>query len=114
MLKWYVHTKPLSVNKAWKGVRYKTDAYKAYETIVLLRLPRIIVPEPPFKLTLEFGFSNKASDFDNGVKCFVDILQKKYGFNDRDIYEALIRKKIVPKGKEYVSFSLEHFNPQTT
>jgi Holliday junction resolvase RusA-like endonuclease len=113
MLKWYVHTKPISVNKAWQGRRYKTDAYKAYETIMLLQLPRIIVPEPPFKLTLVFGFSNKASDFDNPVKPLVDILQKKYGFNDKDIYEAVIHKKIVPKGKEYVCFSLEHLTPQS-
>lgn len=108
-----LHIKPLSVNEAWQGRRYKTVIYKNYETALLLMLRKNKVPEPPFKLTLEFGFSNKASDFDNGIKPFVDILQKKYGFNDKDIYEAVIRKKIVPKGKEYVSFSLEHFNPQT-
>ncbi len=107
-----IQIKPLSVNEAWQGRRYKTDKYKAYEIFLHLRLPFMLLPQPPFKLTLEFGFSNKASDFDNGIKIFVDILQKKYGFNDKDIYEALIRKKIVPKGKEYVSFSLEHFNPQ--
>lgn len=103
--------KPLSVNCAWQGVRYKTPAYKNYEGVMLAFLPKMEVPEPPFKLTLEFGFSNKASDFDNPTKPLVDILQKKYGFNDKDIYEAVIRKKIVPKGKEYVCFSLEHLNP---
>ena len=26
-----IEIKPLSVNTAWKGRRFKTDAYKAYE-----------------------------------------------------------------------------------
>lgn len=35
----------------------------------------------------------------------VDILQKKYGFNDRDIYELHIKKTIVPKGNEYIQIN---------
>jgi len=100
--------KPLSVNDAWQGRRFKTDAYKNYEGVMLAYLPKLKLPEPPFKLTLEFGFSSNASDFDNPVKPFVDILQKKYGFNDKDIHMAVISKKIVPKGSEYTSFLIEH------
>ncbi len=82
-----VNIKPLSVNCAWQGKRFKTPAYKTYEKAVLLMLPkRIELPEPPFALKLEFGFSSKLADIDNGVKPFVDILQKKYGINDKDIY----------------------------
>jgi len=103
-----VGIKPLSVNDAWQGRRFKTDAYKNYEGVMLAYLPKLNLPEPPFKLTLEFGFSSNASDFDNPIKPFVDILQKKYKFNDKDIHQAVISKKIVPKGSEYTSFLIEH------
>lgn len=98
--------KPLSVNEAWKGRRFKTDKYTRYEQAVLLLLPKIKLPEPPFKLSLVFGFSNLASDIDNPVKNFVDCLQKKYGFNDKLITELHIRKELVRKGSEYIQFEI--------
>lgn len=99
--------KPLSVNACWQGRRFKTSAYKAYENELLCTLPQKKLPKPPYRVYFEFGFSNKASDWDNPVKIFQDILQKKYGFNDKDIYEAFIKKVIVSKGAEYISFSME-------
>ena len=63
-----VNIKPLSVNRAWQGRRYKTDAYEAYEMEMLLRLPAGRLPEPPYRVFYEFGFSNKLSDYDNPVK----------------------------------------------
>ena len=50
--------KPLSVNDAWQGKRFKTDTYKAYEKQVLLMLPKIEIPEGPLTINLEFGFSS--------------------------------------------------------
>lgn len=96
----------MSVNKAWQGKRFKTKEYKNYETKLLLLLPKIKIPEPPYKIVYEFGFSSKLSDIDNPQKLIGDILQKKYGFNDRDIYELHSYKKIVPKGQEYFTFEL--------
>jgi len=97
--------KPLSVNKAWKGMRYKTGDYKAYEAITLAILPKDIeMPSGKLKLSLTIGFSNKLSDIDNPVKLFVDILQKKYDFNDRDIYHLTVKKEIVKKGMEFIAF----------
>lgn len=104
-----VDIKPLSVNKAWQGKRFKTKEYAKYERDVLLMLPKFKVPPPPYQLNLEYGFSNKASDADNPSKPFIDILQKKYGINDRDIYKIVIEKKIVGKGHEYIEFDLSHF-----
>lgn len=98
--------KPLSVNQAWQGKRFKTPAYKKYERDVLLLLPNIEIPDPPYKIYYEFGMSNALSDFDNPVKLLTDLLQKKYGFNDRDIFEAHIKKVKVKKGSEYFSFKL--------
>ena len=109
-----IDVKPLSVNEAWQGRRYKTDKYECYERKMLWLLPRIKLPEPPFQVYYEYGFSNKRSDYDNPTKMFQDILQKKYKFNDDDIYLATIRKVVVKKGCEYVKFSIEHFEGDTT
>lgn len=100
----------MSVNDAWKGRRYKTEEYKLYESAMLWLLPKTTLPEPPYRIYYEFGFSNSQSDYDNPTKPTQDILQKKYGFNDNEIYEATIRKVIVKKGKEYVKVRIEHFD----
>lgn len=99
--------KPLSVNEAWQGRRFKTDKYKKFEKDVLYLLPKIKLPEPPYAIFYEFGFSNKLSDFDNPIKMINDILQKKYLFNDNQIYEAHIKKVIVKKGEEYIKINIE-------
>lgn len=102
-----IDIKPLSVNQAWQGKRFKTDNYSKYERNVSLLLPRITIPEPPLRVYFEFGFSNTLSDIDNPVKPFMDILQKKYNFNDRDVFELSIKKTIVNKGKDYIIFNIE-------
>ena len=101
-----ISAKPISVNDCWKGRRYKTKEYKRYERTMLMLLPKISIPEGKLNLVLNFGFSSKGSDLDNPVKPFIDILQKKYGFNDNQIYRAEITKEIVKKGDEYVSFNV--------
>jgi len=99
--------KPLSVNKAWQGKRFKTKEYKAYEKAVLLMLPNIVIPDGDLHVFLEFGFSNKASDLDNPMKPFIDILQKKYGFNDSRIYKYTLEKKKAAKGADYILFDIK-------
>jgi Holliday junction resolvase RusA-like endonuclease len=107
-----IKIKPLSSNDAWKGRRFKTDLYKNYEKALLFKLDKgFKLPEAPYEIHFEFGFSNKASDWDNPIKSFQDILQKKYKFNDKDIYRAVVEKKIVPKGEEYVQFDIISFKP---
>lgn len=105
-----INIKPLSVNDAWQGKRFKSDKYKAYEMEMLLRLPAGRLPNPPYRIEYEFGFSNEKCDFDNPCKPLGDILQKKYGFNDNEIYEAHIYKKIVQKGREYIKVRIEHLD----
>lgn len=97
-----INIRPLSVNRAWKGKRFKTEEYKQYEKDLGLLLPKDIKVKSG--LSLEFGFSSKLSDIDNPVKPFIDILQKKYGFNDRDLILLIIKKRIVAKGEEYIKF----------
>jgi Holliday junction resolvase RusA-like endonuclease len=80
---------------------------------MLFILPRITLPEPPYQIYYEFGFSNSQSDYDNPCKPLGDILQKKYGFNDKEIYLAIVRKIIVKKGREYIKVRIEHFDGPT-
>lgn len=101
-----VNIKPLSVNQAWQGKRFKTPAYKAYEQELLLKLKPVDVPEGKLKLIATFGLSSKLSDWDNPVKPFQDCLQKKYGFDDRRIYKAIIEKVDVKKGEEFIEFEI--------
>lgn len=102
--------KPLSVNECWQGKRFKTKAYKSYERELLLCLPQKEIPEPPYLIKFEFGLSSKLADWDNPIKPLQDILQKKYGFDDRDIVEAYVKKIKVSKGQEYFSVILDTVN----
>ena len=104
-----INTKPLSVNKAWKGKRYRSNDYKSYQEAIrlLLKNKNIQLPKPPFYIKYIFAFSNPASDIDNPIKPLQDILCEKYNFNDRDIYKIEVEKRIVKKGDEYIEFEIE-------
>lgn len=102
-----VDIKPLSVNEAWQGKRFKTPKYSKYERDLLFLLPKISLPPPPYRITFEFGLSSKLADWDNPVKPTQDVMQKKYGFDDKHIIEARVTKKLTPKGQEYFKFLIE-------
>ena len=68
------------------------------------------IPDGKLKIKLEFGFSSAGSDGDNPIKPLIDVLQKKYNFNDNRIYRYEIDKVLIKKGFEYVKFSLESMN----
>lgn len=95
----------MSVNKCWQGQRFKTRDYKKYEKLLLQILPKIKkMPKSPYFIVFEFGVSSKLADWDNPVKPLQDIIQKKYGFDDRDILTAKVDKKITKKNQEYFKF----------
>jgi len=99
--------RPLSVNEGYRGTRYKTDDHKVWERSVMWLLPHDFKPPTgSLQIYLKFGFSSKASDFDNCIKFFTDCLSKKYGFNDKLIRRAVIETEIVPKGKEFIEWDL--------
>ncbi len=105
-----VDIKALSVNKCWKGRRFKTEMYEDFERHLWLILNRKInLPEGKLKLIVLFGFSSKGSDIDNPLKPFIDTLQKKYLFNDNRIYRIEAEKVDVKKGKEFIDFKFESF-----
>lgn len=98
--------KPLSVNVAWQGKRFKSKEYKQYEEVVMLMLPKVNLPPKPYRFNIWYGFSSKSADIDNPTKPIIDIMQKKYGFNDKDIFVLHIEKEIVKKGSEYIRIEI--------
>lgn len=102
-----IKIKGLSVNECFKGRRFKTDSYKTYEYSCMFMLPKMVMPLGELKISLEFGVSNSGSDIDNFLKPFLDILQKKYGINDNQIWELNAKKTKCKKGDEFIRFHIE-------
>jgi Holliday junction resolvase RusA-like endonuclease len=109
-----VNIKPLSVNEAWQGKRFKSKKYQTYEAELLYTLPKTEVnwDKQPIELSLIVGLSNMQSDIDNIVKPFVDVLQKKYNFNDKYIFRLIVEKKLVEKGAEFIEFYIKTLIPR--
>jgi Holliday junction resolvase RusA-like endonuclease len=106
-----IDIKPLSINEAFQGRRFKTPKYKKYRQALLYLLPvdksLDFDKKDRLEVSIQWGFSNKLSDIDNCAKGFIDGLQDKYGFNDSQIYKLNLTKTIVKKGSEYIKFNIE-------
>lgn len=109
-----VNIKPLSVNEAWRGRRFKTDAYQSFERACLYMLPNNIVIPVTKKLEIHyrFGLSNKLCDLVNPEKLITDVLCKKYGFDDRYIQRMVLERVEVEKGQEFFEFEIMEFIPK--
>lgn len=104
-----INIKPLSINKAYKGKKYRTKDYDLYEYQVKQMLPKVDkIPLPPYEIKLVFGHSSLSSDWDNCIKTTQDIIAKHYGFNDKLIKKGTVIVKKVAKGKEYFAFALKN------
>ena len=99
-----IFVKPFSINCCWQGKRFKTKDYKDYEQELWYLLPNIKVSKGKLQLDIIVGLSSKNADVDNVAKPLIDILQKKYDFNDKMIYKLILRKIDVKKGEEFISF----------
>lgn len=102
--------KPISINEAYRGRRFSTKDLKKFKEDIwhLIPYPRFYF-EKTDKLSVIyiFGVSSKASDGDNCIKAFQDILAEKYGFNDNQIYKWDVKKEIVKKGEEFIWFDID-------
>ena len=67
-----------------------------------------VLPLPPYFIHFVFGFSSVSSDWDNCIKTTQDCIAEKYNFNDKLIRRGLVDIEIVPKGKEFFTFKIEH------
>jgi len=104
-----IKIKPLSVNEAWAGRRFKSEKYKKFQFELINKIQKLQLPKGDILAFYEFGFSNKASDWDNPIKPIQDILQRKLKFNDSRIYLGLGHKVIVKKGEEYIKYSFTEY-----
>ena len=102
-----VKIKPMSINQAWQGRRFKTPAYKAYREQLQWLLKDCAIPEGDLFLVVEFGVSNMSSDTDNLIKPLQDALQDKYGFNDNRIVGILATKTKTAKSDEFIDWEIK-------
>lgn len=99
--------KPLSINDCFQWRRYKTKEYKYYEAALIAMLPNLIIPKDvPLGITITYWFATLASDIDNPSKPLLDILQKKYGIDDKRFFEKHEYKKVVWFGKEFIEIQI--------
>ncbi len=98
--------KPLSLNQAYRGLRFSTGELDDFKEAVFYLAPKIKIPEGKLKVKYLFGVSTKNSDIDNCIKTFQDALAEKYGFNDKQIYKIEVEKVDVKKGEEFISFEI--------
>lgn len=102
-----VGIKPLTVNQCWQGRRVKTAKHRQYREDLAALLPKgVFVPDGKLEVAYTFKVSSKLSDYDNLIKAFQDALCENYGFDDRQIYKAVINKVDVKKGEECVAFDI--------
>ena len=103
MLRFKINLKPLSVNEAWKGRRFKTEKYQEFIDNACLLMPaQKIIEFEKLHVSIVFGFSNKNSDVDNPIKTLLDTIKEKYEIDDRYIYRLDVEKQIVKKGSEFI------------
>lgn len=101
-----IDIKPLSMNKAYLWKKIKSAAYRNYEKDMLEMLPNWHIWNSNLELYIKVWYSSRWSDIDNCLKPFIDILQKKYNFNDNRIYRLIVEKNIVKKWEEFIEFKL--------
>ena len=96
----------ISLNSAYRGRRFDTPKLKQFKKDMDILLPKMKVPKGKLGIEFIFGVSSKNSDTDNLIKCTMDSMATKYGFNDKVVYEIHVVKDDVKKGKEYIAFDI--------
>lgn len=83
-----VNIKPLSINRAWQGRKYRTKEYKAYQEEMHYLLPNKEMIKGKIAVFLTFYLKNPTQcDVDNFIKPILDIFKNKgYIEDDRNVY----------------------------
>lgn len=97
-----------ATNKYGKVFKYVSKDYREMQNILQYILKGgAIKNDVPLRVEYVFYTARVNSDTDNLIKCLQDILQKKYNFDDRNIYEVEAKK--YPVGNKNEGFSLKVF-----
>ncbi len=109
MIKLYLPMKPLSVNKAWQGKRFKTKECNAYCEECAWRLPKNTSISGLVQIHYWFHLKNwKKTDGDNLVKVLTDcIVNAGIIEDDRMIMRYIIDK--IPAKTDGIHVSIDRF-----
>lgn len=104
--------KPMSVNQAWQGKRFRTPLYKRFSDAITLLLRSIRPPKPTGTHLFAhyiWGVSNFQADVDNPTKPFQDVLFNSWNMKNKDHrVEFMILEKIkTKKGDEFIAFHVD-------
>lgn len=93
-------------NKYGVSYVYNRKDYKEMQNIEYI-LPKVeLKKNVALRIEYEFYTARVNSDVDNLIKCLQDIIQKKYGIDDRNFYEITAKKFPVGKTNEGFSFKI--------
>lgn len=99
--------KPLSVNKAYKGRKFRTPEHKLFKDKAHILLKNLnlepLKPKQEFFVIYKFHISAN-SDWDNCVKTVQDAICEALKTDDRYISGAYVRKIRVKRGDERIEF----------
>ncbi|WFZ78522.1 hypothetical protein MQM1_039 [Aeromonas phage vB_AsaP_MQM1] len=107
-----VQCRPFSTNKM-SGARktFESKEYLEFRDLIARKAGGVygITGDEKFKLIVLAAFSNKRSDLDNTFKPLLDSMvgSMDKSFDDSQVYAIEARKRIVPKGQEYLQVRLE-------
>ena len=73
--------------------------------MLLMRDNDINIPDGKLQIVLVYGV-HTLFDLDNALKGFIDILEKRYEFNDNRVMRILAEKVIVSRGNEYIEYDI--------
>ena len=107
-----INIKPLTVNQAWQGKKFKSPAYKQFSNDIAWLLPRNgKAPSGPIEVYYKFFLKHHATtDFDNLIKPLQDQLVQNFIIeDDRFIYKAIIEK--IPSDKDYIEVTFKELTP---
>ena len=99
--------KPISINEAFQGRRFKTKKCKKFEEDLSYLLPAKKCIPGKVQVRYKFYLKNHAlTDYDNMIKVMQDSLVKKgYIEDDRKIYRAMIDK--IPSKENFIEILIK-------
>lgn len=106
----YVKVKPISINKAFQGRRFKTSECKEFEEELSYLLPKARLIKGEVEIRLTFFLKNyKRTDISNLVKILEDILVKKGFIEDDRKVKRMTLEKIQYK-EDYIKIEISQAN----
>jgi len=101
--------RPVSVNEAWQGRRFKTEIYKIFCEQFYLIAPKKKMIKGIVQIEYRFYMKNhKMADYDNVIKTTQDMLVKcGYIEDDRKIYKATQYK--IPSEEDKIEVEIKKY-----